>query len=334
MSKRRQRSHRPPGMYLLRSEAGLTLVELMISVALSLFVVLAATALLVSTKSGYIAQDDNVQIQDTGRYAIAVIARAVRQAAYENWDGVAAQDVSAFFAEPGVSGLDARSLKSRSPGIESPLTRSVNGSDVLAIRFSGSGIGDNGDGTMLNCAGFGVGATPAEGGSRGWSIFYVAEDATGEPELYCKYRGDTNWTSQSIARGIESFQVLYGIDLDGDGLPNRLLNAADVQALDDALVLQEANSAERAADKKRKTHWNKVVMIKIGLLVRGAHTAQSASKVREYNLLGRDYANGHAASDAGVRIRESDLPKAARGRERRIFAATLWLRNHVGESVS
>lgn len=317
-------------LHLGRSEAGVTLIELMISMALGLFVVMAASALLVSTKSGYLAQDDDVQMQDTGRYAIDIIARAVRQAAYQNWDTAGAPVAATASLGPTLSGLDARSLRSRTAGIESLVVPAVNGSDVLAIRFFGSGTGDNGDGTILNCAGFGVAAPPAAEAmeeSRGWSIFYVAHDASGEPELYCKYRGDTSWASQSIARGVESFQVLYGLDTDMDGLPNRLLNATAINAMDDALVLQGANAAERAVDKNRKTHWKRVVAVKVALLIRGAHVTRGENLMAGYALFGEDYANGHANVDAGVRIREADLPRAVRGRARRFFTSTIRLRN-------
>lgn len=320
--------------HIARKQAGITLVELMISLALSLFVVMAATALFLSTKSSYLAQDDSAQILDTGRYAVEILARAVRQAAYENWDTTEAPVVNTEFLTPNVLGLDSRSLKSRSVGIEAPVRKAINGSDVLAIRFFGAGSGENGDGTMLNCAGFSVGAVPtaeaAEEG-RGWSIFYVAEDSTGEPELYCKYRGNTSWTSQSIARGVESFQVLYGLDTDADGFPNRLLNATAINALDDSLVLNGVNAAERIADKNKRTNWKKVVTVRLALLVRGKHATRPADGRTEYHLFGKEYSSGNDGLDVGVRLREDDLPKAVRGRGRRLFTTTIWLRNYVAE---
>ncbi|HJV74275.1 MAG TPA: PilW family protein [Noviherbaspirillum sp.] len=321
--------------YMSRKQTGITLVELMISLALSLFVVMAATALFLSTKSAYLAQDDSTQILDTGRYAVEILARAVRQAAYENWDVAEAPAVSTEFLTPNVFGLDSRSLKSRSVGIEAPVSKAINGSDVLAIRFFGAGTEENGDGTMLNCAGFSVGAVPtaeAAEESRGWSIFYVAEDSTGEPELYCKYRGNTSWASQSIARGVESFQVLYGLDTDADGFPNRLLNATAINALDNSLVLNGVNAAERIADKNKKTHWKKVVVVKLALLVRGSHVTRPVEGATEYHLFGKGYASGNGVLDVGTRITEADLPKAVRGRERRIFTTTIWLRNHFAEN--
>lgn len=298
----------------LGRERGVTLVELMVSMTIGLFVVAIATVVLVSAKSGYVAQADSTQILDTGRHAIDIVSRTVRQASYLNWDGT---DFSTPKADdgPAVFGMDAKSLKSRSEDISSPVARSINGSDVLAIRIGGSGEGSNGDGSVLNCAGFGIGTGDAsEKRERGWSIFYVAEDVSGEPELYCKYPGEDGWAAQAIARGVESFQVLYGLDTDGDGHPNSLVNATALESM-----------AKDAADKSAP--WKKVVEVKVAVLVRGANGILAESRVGDYDLFGETYSSSHAARDRGVRIHVSELPKAVRNRARKVFATTVWLRN-------
>lgn len=315
---------------------GLTLVELMVSMTLGLLVVMAATGLLVSSKSSYVAQDDDAHVQDTGRYALENITRAVRQAAYENWDATEAPVLAGEAISANLRGFDSARLKETTSGLESPIPVNVNGSDVLAVRFFGAGEG-GGDGTMLDCAGFAVAAPAAHADadeSRGWSIFYVAVSSSGEPELYCKYKGSKNWSMEAIARGVESFQVLYGLDSDGDGLPNRMLNATAIQALDDALVLDGADAAAKALDLNRKTHWKKVVLVKVALLVRGALTTRADQADRKYDLFGSDYADTYAATDSGVRIDETKLAAGIRKRTRRVFASTIQLRNQSGGSGS
>lgn len=295
-------------------QCGVTLVELMVSMAIGLFVVAVATVVLVAAKSGYVAQADSAQILDTGRHAIDIVSRTVRQASYLNWDGV---NLGALEEDdgPAVYGMDAMSLKSRSEGVSSPVTRSINGSDVLAVRFGGAGEGSNGDGSVLNCAGFGVGTGEStERNERGWSIFYVAEDVSGEPELYCKYPGEEGWAAQAIARGVESFQVLYGVDMDGDGYPNSLVNATAIEAM-----------AGKGAEKHAA--WKKVVEVKVALLVRGTNAIPAEWPHRNYDLFGEAYSSAYAGRDRGVRIQVSDLPKAVRNRARKVFVATVWLRN-------
>jgi len=319
------------------SEAGLTLVELMISLSLGLLVVAAAIALLLSTKSGYATQDEEAVVQDTGRYALENIARSVRQTAYENWDSNEAPVVSKADISPNINGLDAFSLKATSVGMQTPVSKSINGSDVLAVRFFGSGPQPAGDGTIVNCAGFSVPAAVSQNSAeddRGWSIYYVAESASGEPELYCKYSGDKGWTAQAIARGVESFQVLYGLDTDGDGLANQLVTATEIKALDDALVLEGANAEAKQRDKNRKTYWKKVVLLKIALLLRGERGTRGDAQKVQYDLFGKDYAASHGTDDAGTTIKETDLGSAVRNRMRRVFATTIQLRNRSSGSVT
>lgn len=308
-------------------QSGVTLIELMISMTIGLVIVMAATVLLMSTKSGYLMQDDEAQIQASGRFAIDTVSRAVRQSAYFPWDGTGNAQLSTDFIGAMITGLDARSLKNSTQGIDLPVRKSVNGSDVLAVRFFGSGAGGAVDGTMMNCAGFGVaGAVDAlADDSRGWSIFYVAEDATGDPELYCKYQGASGWSSQAIARGVESFQVLYGFDTDADGLPNRFVMASAIDALDDTLLLEGVDAAARARDRGRKTNWKKVVAVRIAMLIHGAHSVSAERMGKDHDLFGKDYGNAFAGIDKGVRIRDAEMPTLQRGRVRRIFSTTIYL---------
>lgn len=312
-----------------RRHAGLTLVELMVSMSLSLLVVLAATLLLLGSKSAYITNDDAVVIQESGRHALEIIGRALRQSAHEDWDGAGAVRMTAATDSASLIGMDARSLKSTGIAMESPVKKSVNGSDVLGIRFHGAGIGEHGDDTMLNCAGFGVASSMKDGkaSERGWSIFFVAEDTTGEPELRCKYKGKTSWTAVAIARGVESFQVLYGLDGDGDGVANVYMSASQVDTLDDALSLSGASSAAQAIDKNRKTHWKKIVTVKVAILMRGENATRPDALGKSYDLFGKDYGDAMAGADHGTRIEEKTLAAKSRNRVRKIFVANIQLRN-------
>ncbi|RJG08011.1 pilus assembly protein PilW [Noviherbaspirillum cavernae] len=320
----------------------MTLVELMISMTLGLVVVMAATALLLSTKSGYAVQDESARIQDTGRYAIESIARAVRQAAYEDWRTDDVPILSTGDISANIEGLDAKSLKKITAGIESPQSDAVNGSDVLAVRFFGSGIGKHGDGTIINCAGFGVRAATSQAtaeSERGWSIFYVRTGTDGEPGLYCKWKkdaepgagGDDSWTAESIARGVESFQVLYGLDLNADSLPDRFVSATAINAMDDAFVAA-AGAAENPVDKNKITNWKKVVTVKVALLLRGSQPTREGTPNLVYDLFGKDYADANATTDIGTRIKEMALPNSIRNRARKAFAMSIQLRNQAAGS--
>jgi type IV pilus assembly protein PilW len=284
---------------------GWGLVEFLIAIALGLLLTLLASGLLMATASNYRNHSDNAWLADSGRYAMQMMAQAIRQGAYVNWDSnlVPAEldpDVPAA-----VDGRDAASISRSSDGIGTPLPPVANGSDVLALRFAGSGAGASGDGSSVNCAGFGV-----AGATQGWSIFYVAADASGEPELRCKYRSASGWGADAIVRGVDSFQVLYGVDTDvpADGVPNTYLNATAVQAM---------------------AGWKRVCSIKLALLLHGERNTRSDTVDARYDLFGPAYSDAHA-EDAGVRVVESRLPPSQRLRARRLFHMTVALRNRDG----
>ena len=311
-----------------RGQRGLGIVELMISLTLGALVMLAASALLVGASGSYRQQSEAVRLNDGGRYALDTIARAVHQAAWVNWDvkdapaGAAAEDGAS------VSGLDARSVSKNSDGIDTPLAGAVNGSDVLALRFAGAGADAGGDGSVLNCAGFGVGA-PSSAQERGWSIFYVALDADGEAELRCKYRGEKSWGADAIVRGVDSFQVLYGLDTDvpADGVANQYVNASAINALDDALLLVGADADARARDKAARTFWKRVVSVRIALLLHGEPGSRADPVPLQFDLFGKEYSDAQGSGDLGVRIDEALLPAPQRGRARRLIETTIALRN-------
>jgi type IV pilus assembly protein PilW len=287
------------------SGGGWGMVEFLVAVALGLLVTLLASGLLVAAGSNYRHHSDTMWLNDSGRYALQVMAQAIRQGAYVNWerDGVPPELDPAMSAS--VDGLDGATLTRGSEGISAPLTAVVAGSDVLALRFSGAGDGAGGDGSSVNCAGFGV-----AGDTRGWSIFYVGVDADGEPELRCKYRSAAGWGADAVVRGVDSFQVLYGIDTDVpmDGVPNVYVNATAVAAA---------------------ASWKRVCTIKLALLLHGEGNTRLDTVSANFDLFGAAYADAHP-DDIGVRVVEAELPQAQRLRPRRIFSTTVALRNRDG----
>lgn len=313
----------------LSCQHGLTIIELMIAIALGLLIMLIVTGLLLSSKAGYTAEEQTVNIHETGRYAVEILARAIRQAGYQHLDGehMATGDNAELSAN--VDGLDAMTLKKSTAGLSSASSVDVvNGSDVLALRFFGD-ANEKGDGSIVNCAGLTVPFASDAEQDRGWSIFFVAKDAAGEPELRCKYQTKTGWNADAIARGVESFQVLYGIDIKGEGAPDQFLNASRIDALDGRLTLAGDNAVARSIDLNRKTHWKKIRAVRISILVRGSQKARDDALIDEYHLFGTSYSQSNANDDAGVHVVEQNLPAATRGNIRKVFTQTIQLRNDV-----
>lgn len=315
---------------------GLTIAELMISLSLGLLVILGSTALVVSTKTLFITQTDGNDTQDTARFALDNIARQLRQTGYVNYDfsNPSNVQVTPSTASADLAGMDANSVSATSTDISTPLNTSVNSSDVLAIRFFGSGTGASGDGTMSNCAGFSVPAPMSASKAdtdRGWSIYYVSLDANNEPQLMCKYLGNNgNWSAQALVKGVESFQVLYGLDTNtpSDGLSNQYLTASGINALDANLNLTGTTAAQKQQSLYLQTYWKRVLVVKIAILVRGKENSRTDTTSTIYNLFGSDYATVNGANDPGTTINEQSLPASTINRVRKVFTSTIQLRNN------
>jgi type IV pilus assembly protein PilW len=298
------------------------MAELLVAITLGLFVALAAGSLFASGGTAYLSQTQSAEADEGGRYAIDMVGRAIRQAAWVDWQHA---DIAALMGggEPApLGGLDASSVSKGSPGIQDAVPSQVNGSDVLAVRFHGSGT-SKGDGSVLDCAGF-----PVPQDQEGWSIFYVSRSAEGEPELRCKYKGAGGWGADAVIGGVDSFQVLYGVDTDepADGVPNRYVNATAVDALDAALVLNGSSAAEREADLRRRTYWKRVASVQYALLLRGSSGAAAAGDGPTYDLFGPSYGQSHSVADPGTRLREDVLSAGGLPRERHVYSATVALR--------
>ena len=305
-------------MRRMRRERGMTLVEVLVALAVGLGVVLGAGRLLVHANSAYAAQMEAAAIEDGGRYALELVARALRQAAAVDPEALSGALPGASGGTVGparLAGLDAGTVGRATPGIDDPSPAAVNGSDVLAVRFPGFGPAPDGDGSSVSCAGF----TVAQG-EEGWSIFHVARNSEGEAELRCKYRGAANWSADAIVTGVDSFQLLYGLDTDDprDGAPNRYVNADAIRVLDDAL------GAADETDLRRRTWWKRVVSVRMALLLHGARPTRSKPGGAVYTMFGPAYA-GAGATDAGVTLSEATMPAGLRLRERRLFTMTVAL---------
>ena len=299
----------------MRRQRGITIAELLVAVTIGLLVTLLAVTVMVSASASHVAQTEAAAVDDAGRFALAVIERAARQTGFadrEHDDAAGEPDPD---APPPLMGLDAASLSSNGEALGDPRPAAVNGSDVLALRFAGSGSG-NGDGSMSTCAGFSVGA-----GQEGWSIFYVGSSARGEPELRCKYRGANNWSAEAVVAGVDSFQVLYGLDTDTvpDGRANRYVTATTITALDAALALD--------GERVRNSWWKRVASIKLALVLHGARRSKGAGGPSVFDLFGAAYSK--AGGDTGAHIDKAAMAAPLRERERRSFSSTIMLRNQL-----
>jgi len=290
-----------------RRQQGAGLPEILVAMVLSLLVALVSATMLQAANSDFLHTGSASRMDDSGYFALSVMGQAVRQAGYPGEPGAVPAASEGGTPPLAVAGRDASGVVRDADGMGPPAP-AVNGSDVLAIRYAPSATGAVGAGSaMLNCAGF-----PAGAGEWAWSIFYVARAGDGVAELRCKYKGGHAWAADAVVRGVDAFHVLYGIDTDSerDGIANRYLTAGALDALDDALP---------EPGRSQRLHWRRVVSVRIALLLHGEVGSRLGDKLASYALL--------PDADPAARIDEAALPIPMRHRARRVFSATVALRN-------
>ncbi len=322
-----------PRLHRLR-QRGLTLIELMVSMVLMLLITIATVALFNVSSSSFKTVDAGQELQDSARFAMEIIGQAVRSAGYQERTapvttddqtdrifGPANVDASAWRIQGGNN-----SMLAAGNSITRGVNNGVNQSDALITRFYGSNLanpnnpavaqfsGGNpvADGTMVDCSGR---AMPYPTGALdvGVSAFFV-RTVNNEPELICKSFNPTTgqYADTQIVRGVEAFQVMYGLDTTGDEIPDQWL------------------SANTAWDTATATpNWNNVVAVRVGFVLRGpVGSAQGQSSTASDNdlyPLGLAFTCGAATSCTPAAGLKFTPPND--GRLRKAFATTFFIRN-------
>ncbi|NVK89153.1 MAG: PilW family protein [Gammaproteobacteria bacterium] len=170
---------------------GFTLVELMIAGILGLLLLGGVISVFLGSKQSFRMQEQLSNVQSDGRFALMMIERYARNAGWY-------EDVTPTIT----SAID---FTTSSDG-------GANGNDVITVQQEAAA------GTGVDCNGSVVGGTIVQ------NTFSVNGTT-----LQCGGNGGA--AAQPIVENVESFQVLYGIDSDSDGVINRYTDAATVAGM-------------------------------------------------------------------------------------------------------
>jgi type IV pilus assembly protein PilW len=192
------------------AQAGATLVDLMIALALALFILLGLVVMFMHMKTSFTAQDRLSLLQDNERLALTILTASVRAAGYFP-DPTASTPEAELPAASGPYGVLAAGQ-----GLVG--TGGAGGqSDTLTSRYSVA----PGDMQLVNCLGqANTGPTPL--------VFTNTFSISAAQELLCSTDGGA--TATPLVSGVSSLSVAYGTDTAGSGQADRYLGAADVTA--------------------------------------------------------------------------------------------------------
>ena len=261
-----------------RRQTGLTLVELLVALVISAVVVVAAFSALIISRQGFTAIDTASQLRDNARFLTDLIQRIGVQAGYLDYKFAvtpAGNDAStAATPEPDVKGFNNALASTTAPGTGfTPRgASSVDGSDVLILRYQasetypGSGVADN---AMVNCLGLPSQSLPSDRNERVLNVFHIAVASDNEPSLMCTAVNALSGAvdTQPIIRGVETFQVLYGVDgiTPNVALPAVLSTTANIPSrylrADQMIVAGNTDATNK--------NWSRVRSILVGMVIRG-----------------------------------------------------------------
>lgn len=250
------------------TQKGFTMVELMVSILLGSLVILGASSLFMTSHRTFQLQQSTADVQEGGRFAIEHIARSVRHA------GLDAVQLAIGAAPMCSASVDIGSAQSV-PLCADGLNGAAGANDQLIVRYSPALVGG------LDCEGSAVAA-----GVMAVNTYFVAAGGDGRNALLCD-GNDAGTAGAELVSGIDSFQVLYGVDkqLNGEPLPSQFKRRDQLAAGDT------------------------VVAVKLGLLARSENRVQGAVR------------------NSGFTVLDVAVPKADDSFMRRQFAVTVPLRN-------
>lgn len=285
------------------SQRGLGLVELMISIAISLALVIVITRVYLGSRQTYRLTDEVAQLQEQGRLALETVGYNIRMAGWlpvVQYDAEIRKDANAQF---NAYSNNQAMIEGCSGGFDASyncVAAPTATSDGLTVRYIGDAYNvDTGAGA--DC----LGQNPYDAAGNpnrviqnrffrttGTSTIDGVQTIAGQ--LSCEGNGNPHHP-QPLFQGVEEFQVRYGVDSDGDQAGDVYKSAHDVGAAE----------------------WNTVVSARVCLLMRTVSRSVATSE--------QDYLDCAGAS------------KTAAAGERwiyRRFIGIYNLRNRVSERAS
>ena len=257
---------------------GFSIVELMIALALGSLITLAAVQLFSTNQRTFQLQQGLTDVQEQGRFALDYISRDLRL--------MGLRDPAVVGADPGLLLADTTVGATVMPGSQDGGAVGA-GNDRLTFSFHA----EEGD---MDCEGDAVPAGPP--------ILVANTYWVGGPDndqLFCAGSINPATVGLVLVEGVDSFQVLLGIDTSVDGVPA----AGHYRRLNEVVATDQ------------------IVSVRVGLLVRATQGNLPTSLAPPQDLLVLD------------RELTAGDPPLEDVTVRRLFTSTVRARNYVWENI-
>jgi type IV pilus assembly protein PilW len=192
------RANAIPAIAPAARQGGLTLIEMMVTIAIAMFLLAGVGYMLQNTRTAYQSQNQLQQLQDAERLAMSLIADVVQSTGYfpdpsQNTIDTAFPAAPPMVSEQSITGT----LAGTTPGVPG---------DALTVRY----VTSPGDG-ILNC----LGTSNTSGANVTYTNTFSlsAPLANGTSNLQCALidSSGTNTSTQALVGGLTDIQIWYGV---------------------------------------------------------------------------------------------------------------------------
>lgn len=244
-------------MYKKNKQLGLSLIELMVSMIIGLFILVGISTVYVGNKRSSMTSSELSILQDNGRSVLQMLTDTIQHTAYTSTSVAPVGDMFIRSAVPASACSDgADSVVDTS--LFSPLENNTTYGDTIGVMY----MGDNTLNTdcaesvlPVSCRFGGASATAA---SRIYNYYAVQQNAQGDPVLMCA--GSRTAVLQEVAEGVENLQFTYGEDIDNNGTIDRYVNSVGV------------------------TNWSSILSVNIAVLIRSLRPVGMTNALQTYKL--------------------------------------------------
>lgn len=244
---------------------GFTLVELLISMVLSLFLIGGVINMYVSSKQTSHVREELSNINDNARAAIRSLTEHIEHAGYATPQHIqmdsyivgTGEAINAGLCSDGSGNItNAALLKDSSDG-------AALAADIITTTALADGqLNRDCSGQALKAACWVGGAANVKGTQIYNSFFVETPAGETEPSLFCG--GSVAATKIKVAEGVEDMQFKYGVDITADLIADKYLTATQVQA---------------------NGWWQNIVSVQVALLIRSEKNLKSVNERHTYQLL-------------------------------------------------
>ena len=281
---------------LKQYQQGLSLIELMVGITLSLLLILGVTQIFLTSKNTYSSNQALSAVQESGRFAVELMARDIRNAGYR---GQCLQLVTNHIddAEDAVWALNDEPIQGWEESKPDFIDKDIaEGTDVIFVQFATGGVDVEGDALNdvdVETISFSDGTAPASiddvlliSDGLGCDLFRADSSADGE----ITKDSDINWShAYTDSFEILSFEsVAYYVAEDGNGVPtlhrsrfNYELDDEDAEELVPGITslnirygVGSNKIVNEYVDASSVTNWGNVYAVRLTLVTESASGLQ------------------------------------------------------------